>query len=219
VSTVSHELRTPLTSMRGFVELLLEREFSAADQRKFLGIVDTEIKRLGKLIDDFLDLQRLEAGKLDYHFESQSLRPLIEEAVRMFEHTSGQHRYALALPDGELPVRVDADRLRQTLRNLISNATKYSPDGGTVTIAAEIRADRVRVSVRDQGIGMDEATQKKLFTRFYRADSTATRRIGGTGLGLALVKEIVEAHGGEVGVSSAPGKGSEFWFVLPIAGD
>src|SRR5258705_8730195 len=103
--------------MRGFVELLLEREFSAADQRKFLGIVDTEIKRLGKLIDDFLDLQRLEAGKLDYHFESQSLRPLIEEAVRMFEHTSERHSYALALPDRQLPVSVDADRLRQALRH------------------------------------------------------------------------------------------------------
>ena len=91
VSTVSHELRTPLTSMRGFVELLLEREFSAVDQRKFLGIVNTEIKRLGKLIDDFLDLQRLEAGKLDYAFERHPLRPLIEEAVRMFEHTSAKH--------------------------------------------------------------------------------------------------------------------------------
>jgi PAS domain S-box-containing protein len=217
VSTVSHELRTPLTSMRGFVELLLQREFSPADQKRFLGIVDTEIRRLGKLIDDFLDLQRLEAGKLDYAFERQPLRPLIEEAVGMFEHTSERHRYEVALPDGELPVRADADRLRQTLRNLISNATKYSPDGGTVTIAAKIRDASVRVSVRDQGIGMDEATQTKLFTRFYRADSTATRRIGGTGLGLALVKEIVEAHGGQVGVQSQPGSGSEFWFTLPLA--
>jgi PAS domain S-box-containing protein len=217
VSTVSHELRTPLTSMRGFVELLLEREFSPEDQRQFLGIVDTEIKRLGKLIDDFLDLQRLEAGKLDYVFDRQSLRPLIEEAVRMFEHTSDRHSYALALADDELPVSVDADRMRQTLRNLISNATKYSPDGGTVTIGAEIRDDKVRVSIRDQGIGMDAATQKKLFTRFYRADSTATRRIGGTGLGLALVKEIIEAHDGTVGVKSKPGEGSEFWFALPLA--
>ncbi len=217
VSTVSHELRTPLTSMRGFVELLLEREFSPEDQRRFLTIVDTEMKRLGKLIDDFLDLQRLEAGKLDYHFERQSLRSLIEEAVRMFEHTSAQHRYELALPDGELAASVDGDRMRQTLRNLISNATKYSPDGGTVTIGAELRDAEVRVWVRDQGIGMDEATQKKLFTRFYRADSTATRRIGGTGLGLALVKEIIEAHGGRVGVSSKPGKGSEFWFALPLS--
>ena len=217
VSTVSHELRTPLTSMRGFVELLLEREFPPEEQRQFLEIVDIEMKRLGKLIDDFLDLQRLEAGKLDYAFERQPLRPLILEAVRMFEHTSEQHTYELELPDGDLPVSADADRLRQALRNLISNATKYSPDGGRVRVAAEIRDGNVRVMVRDQGIGMDEATQKKLFTRFYRADSTATRRIGGTGLGLALVKEIVEAHGGQVGVKSKPGEGSEFHFSLPLA--
>ena len=118
--------------------------------------------------------------------------------------------------EGELTVSVDGDRMRQTLRNLISNATKYSPDGGTVTVAAEIRDGAVRVGIRDQGIGMDAATQKKLFTRFFRADSTATRRIGGTGLGLALVKEIVEAHGGTVGVKSRPGEGSEFWFALPL---
>ena len=215
VSTVSHELRTPLTSMRGFVELLLEREFEPAEQRRFLEIVMTETRRLGKLIDDFLDLQRLQAGALDYRFEPVSLAPLIREAVEMFEHTSEAHRYATELPEEELTVRGDADRLRQTLRNLISNATKYSPDGGQVTVSAGIADGRVRVAVRDEGIGMDEATQARLFTRFFRADSTATRRIGGTGLGLALVKEIVEAHDGEVGVESAPGEGSEFSFALP----
>jgi PAS domain S-box-containing protein len=217
VSTVSHELRTPLTAMRGFVELMLERDFDADSRRRYLEIVFAETKRLGKLIDDFLDLQRLEAGALGHHFEPVALIPLIEEAVEMFARTSDAHRYTTQLP-ADLPrVRADADRLRQTLRNLISNATKYSPDGGAVTVSAEVCETGVRVAVRDEGIGMDAETQSKLFTRFYRADSTATRRIGGTGLGLALVKEIVEAHGGEVGVESEPGAGSVFHFTLPLA--
>jgi signal transduction histidine kinase len=217
VSTVSHELRTPLTSMRGFVELLLEREFKPEEQRRFLEIVMTETKRLGKLIDDFLDLQRIESGALEYCFEPTPLVRLIEEAVEMFEQSSDTHSFVTDLPGGDLVVRADDDRIRQTLRNLISNATKYAPDGGSVTISARISDGRARVAVRDQGIGMDEATQAKLFTRFFRADATATRRIGGTGLGLSLVKEIVTAHDGEVGVESALGEGSEFWFTLPLA--
>jgi signal transduction histidine kinase len=203
--------------MRGFVELMLERDFDADSRRRYLEIVFAETKRLGKLIDDFLDLQRLEAGALDHHFEPVALIPLIEEAVEMFAHTSDAHQYATHLPATLPRVRADADRLRQTLRNLISNATKYSPDGGAVTVSAEVCEVGVRVSVRDEGIGMNAETQSKLFTRFYRADSTATRRIGGTGLGLALVKEIIEAHGGQVGVESEPGAGSVFRFTLPLA--
>jgi PAS domain S-box-containing protein len=220
VSTVSHELRTPLSSMRGFVELLLAREFPPSEQRRFLEIVDSEIKRLGRLIDNFLDLQRLESGILDYDLERLDLGDLIREATEMFAHASERHEYLLEVPeDDSFNVAGDADRLRQVLRNLLSNATKYSPDGGRVTVSATMDGDRVRVGIRDQGIGMDADTQRKLFTRFYRADSTTTRRIGGTGLGLALVKQIVEAHGGEVGVESEPGKGSEFFFRLPLAGD
>lgn len=216
VSTVSHELRTPLASMRGFVELLLARDFSAAEQHRFLEIVDKEMRRLGRLIDDFLDLQRLESGGLEYAFQAQPLRPLLEEAVEMFRHTSDRHIYHLEVAANSMRVRADADRLRQALRNLLSNATKYSPDGGRVTVLAAKESGLARVAVRDEGIGMDAQTKEKLFTRFFRADSTATRRIGGTGLGLALVREIVEAHGGEVGVTSSPGEGSEFHFSLPL---
>ncbi len=218
VSTVSHELRTPLASVRGFVELLLTREYSPEETRECLEVVDHEIKRLSKLIDDFLDIQRLEARGLEYNFEVLDLCELLEEAVALGGGGTTRHEFFTDFGTKPLLVRVDPDRIRQVLRNLLSNAVKYSPDGGAVTVRAASDATSVTVSVVDTGIGMDEDTQRRLFRKFYRADNTMARRIGGTGLGLALVREIVTAHGGEIRVRSALGRGSEFSVVLP-AGD
>jgi signal transduction histidine kinase len=217
VSTVSHELRTPLASMRGFVELLLMRDHKPDEAHRFLEIVDKEMRRLSKLIDDFLDVQRIEAGGLDYNFEVLDLRELVEEATSLCAASTDRHAFSVDLDPEPLPVRLDPDRMRQVLRNLLSNAVKYSPDGGTVSVRTRRESELVCVVVRDQGIGMDEETQAQLFRKFFRADNTATRRIGGTGLGLALVREIVAAHGGEVRVQSRPGEGSEFVVSFPRA--
>jgi PAS domain S-box-containing protein len=216
VSTVSHELRTPLASIRGFVELMLMREFSAEERREFLEILEKEIRRLGKLIDDFLDLQRLEAHGPKYRFEPLDLRDILEHAATVVAASSAEHRLALDLPSEPLPVRADRDRLEQAVLNLLSNAFKYSPDGGVVHLRGSRADGRAVVQVRDEGIGMSPETLERLFTKFYRADNTSTRGIGGTGLGLALVKEIATAHGGEVAARGELGHGSELTLALPL---
>ena len=219
VSTVSHELRTPLASIRGFVELLLTREFSREQQQQFLGIVDTEIKRLTRLINDFLDLQRLERGDRIYEMAPHDLVPVLRDCASVVAGTGSGHQFEIDLPEQPVLVQMDPDRIRQVIMNLLSNAVKFSPDGGTVTLTATLQGDTTRVSVGDEGIGMEPEVVRKLFSKFYRADSSATRKIEGTGLGLSLVREIVSAHGGEVWVDSAPGQGSCFHFRLPICSD
>jgi PAS domain S-box-containing protein len=220
VSTVSHELRTPLASIRGFVELMLMREYPQEERKEFLGIVDQEIKRLGKLIDDFLDLQRLEArGAEKYRMEPLDLREVLEHAATVIGATLTKHSLQAELGEAPLRVSADRDRLEQAVLNLLSNAVKYSPDGGTVRLRVERAGGRLLVHVRDEGIGMSQETLDQLFTKFFRADNTATRGIGGTGLGLALVREIAQAHGGTVEARSELGKGSEFTLVLPAEQD
>lgn len=216
VSTASHELRTPLASLRGFAELMLKRDFPPEKQREFLTIIHDESVRLGNLISDFFDLQRMEAGRQVYHFDSVDVTPLLRERVSLFFGSPGKHLLHLAIPDSLPPVRADADRVRQVLTNLLSNAVKFSPQGGTVTVGARQEGTQVVVWVADQGVGIPPEALPKLFSRFFRVDNTATRSIGGTGLGLALVKEIVEAHKGQVWAESELGKGSTFFFTLPI---
>lgn len=219
VATVSHELRTPLASLRGFAELMLQRVYSPAQQREFLRIIHQEAMRLGKLIDDFLDLQRMESGREEWALEPVDLRPAIDATVALLAPTSAKHRLALDVPDALPRVRANTDRVRQALVNLIANAIKFSPDGGEVRVGARAEAEAVTLWVRDHGIGMSEDAMRDLFTKFYRVDNAETRRIGGTGLGLALVKEIASAHGGRVWVESAVGAGSTFFLALPTAGE
>jgi PAS domain S-box-containing protein len=217
VSTVSHELRTPLTSLRGFSELMLKKEFSLEQRQKFLSIIHNESTRLTNLINDFLDLQRMESGQQSYEFTTVSLDTLMHEIATIFVPQNGLHHLQV-LFSGEAPqVRADADRLRQVLSNLLSNAVKYSPKGGQITLGARQEGAEVIAWVTDQGVGIPEQALPRLFTKFFRVDNRDTRTIGGTGLGLALAKQIVEAHGGRIWVESTEGQGSTFFFTLPLA--
>ena len=217
VSTVSHELRTPLTSLRGFTELMLRKEFSREKQKEFLTIIHSESIRLTNLINDFLDLQRLESGRQQYHFQAFSLPALLQESVTIFSGGKDQGHFHFDLPSHLPAISADQDRIQQVLANLFSNAMKFSPEGSPIIVGAHAQEREVVVWVRDQGVGIPAEALPRLFNKFFRVDNQDTRSIGGTGLGLALIKEIIEGHGGRVWVESAAGKGSTFFFTLPFA--
>jgi len=217
VSTVSHELRTPLTSLRGFVELMLKREYSPEKRRHFLEVMHRETERLANLVTDVLDLQRIESGRQVFRFEPVSLAEVVHNAADLFAGAGAGHTIEAEIPDDIPLVFADPEMVRQVISNLVSNALKYSPEGGSVRVGARTERGEVLVWVSDEGIGIAPELLCKIFSRFYRVDNTETRQIGGTGLGLALVKDIVEAHGGRVWAESAPQKGSTFYFTLRFA--
>ena len=216
VSIVSHELRTPLASVLGFTSLLLKREFDTPTRRHYLGIVDAQARRLAALLEDFLDMQRMEHEGLDLDTEKVDLASLLDEQAQLYGAQSSKHRVEVELEERPLPVRGDRNRLAQVVGNLLSNAIKYSPDGGVVGLAAERHGLGVRVTVRDEGLGIPTEQHDRIFTKFFRGDAGATG-ITGTGLGLAVSREIVEAHGGRIGFDSDAGSGSTFWLELPAA--
>jgi signal transduction histidine kinase len=217
VSMVSHELRTPLTSIQGYAELMLEDEQLAEEQRESLILVKKNAERLLGLINDLLDLSRIEAGRLDLHRASLDLARLIPEVAGSMRPLIEAKRQRLKLDLGEaLPaVCADADRVTQILTNLISNAHKYTLVEGSITVAARRDDGFVRVDVSDTGIGLSPEDQAQLFTKFFRAHDLSLQAGGGTGLGLVITRLLVELHGGQITVSSAPGQGSTFSFTLP----
>lgn len=217
VSTVSHELRTPLSSLRGFVELLLQREFSPEKRAQFLTIIHNESLRLTRLINDFLDLQRMASGGQVYTFETIDVARFLQDRIALLSGENADQTLQLAVTEPLPPVSADVDRLHQVLVNLVSNAWKFSPPQSSVTVGACQRGREVIFSVKDCGAGIPAEALPQLFRKFFRVDNGATRKVGGTGLGLALVKEIVEAHHGRIWVESEVGVGSTFFFSLPLA--
>jgi signal transduction histidine kinase len=217
VSIVSHELRTPLTSIQGYAELLLEDEQIAQEHRESLAIVKKNSERLLGLINDLLDVSRMEAGMLDLHRTSLDLVHLIREVAGSLRPLIETKRQQLRLDlSGGLPaVWADADRVTQILTNLIANAHKYTPVEGSIMVAARRDDGFVRVEVTDTGTGLSPEDQAQLFTKFFRAHDRSSQVGGGTGLGLVITRLLVELHGGQITVSSAPGQGSTFSFSLP----
>lgn len=219
VAMVSHELRTPLTSIRGYVDLLLDegRDPLSTEQREFLGIIQDSTSREVALVNDLLDLSRLEAGHVSLALRPVDLTPLLGQVAASLrpQMRAKQQRLTLDLPRTLPPVAGDVARLTQVFTNLLGNAHKYTAAGGQLAISAAIADDRICVDVRDSGIGLAPEEQAHLFTRFYRARNQVTEEVGGTGLGLAITRSLVEQHGGKITVASVPGEGSTFTVTLP----
>jgi signal transduction histidine kinase len=214
ISIVSHELRTPMSAIQGFTEILLEREVPPEKRVRYLETVHNEVVRLSALVDDFLDIQRMETGRLAYHFEPLDLGGLVAEVAGQWQG-SEKHTLRLDLPAHGFFIRGDKERIIQVLHNLISNAVKYSPGAEAVDISLSSADGRAAIRVKDYGLGIPEESLTRLFQKFYRVETARHRKIRGTGLGLSIVREIVDTHGGEIQVESVSGSGSEFSVHLP----
>jgi two-component system sensor histidine kinase ResE len=218
VANVSHELRTPLTSIQGFVEAILDGVVSDNQATKhYLQIVLTETKRLNRLVTDLLDLSRLESGEMPLKLEPLDLNLLLEDLVKTIGPLArnDEVQLRLSLDPSLKTASADRDRISEVILNLVHNALRFTPAGGTVTIATRNAGDTVEVSVTDTGPGINAEDLERVWERFYKSDRSRNRGSGGTGLGLAIVKQIVEAHGGKVKAQSTPGKGATFSFTLP----
>jgi signal transduction histidine kinase len=221
VATASHELRTPLTSMRGYVDMLMLDTFGPLNpsQRDFLRIVKNNVTRLVHLVDELLDMSRVEAGEVRLRREEVDLVEMFYETSQSLHGQFNERNVTLHmdLQDNLPVVLADRQRLQQILINLVGNACKYTEPGGQVDIALYNGGDKLRVDVRDTGVGIPEDAKPHIFTPFYRAENPLRDEVGGTGLGLSITRKLVEMHGGEIWFESAEGKGSTFSFTLPLS--
>jgi PAS domain S-box-containing protein len=221
VATVSQELRRPLTSIYGFAETLLRRDvlFGEEERQTFLGYIASESERLTTIVDALLSVARLDAGDLQVSLEPTDVASVVSEVVSTVEQAGADgHSFVVDLPQEPLEAEADAEKLREVLAQLIDNAVRYSPDGGTVTVAARRRSDAVEVCVADEGVGIPQTEQQRIFRKFYRAAAGGGRSgsAGGTGLGLFIVEGLVTAMGGRIWVESSEGRGASFRFELPL---
>ena len=220
VANVSHEFKTPLTAIRGFAETLLSGALEDVDHRKrFVEIIQEHAERLTRLTDDLLKLSTIEAGKMDLELLTVSPAELVKMCVDTASFAARKKQQTIKIDCArDLPaVRGDSGRLRDVLQNLLDNAVQYTPEGGHITVSAMRDDGEIVFTVADNGIGIPQAEQERIFERFYRVDEGRSREVGGTGLGLSIARHIAEAHGGRIWVESAIGQGSRFHFSVPIA--
>lgn len=220
LSVISHELKTPVSIIKGYAGTLA-REDANWDKQTLaegLGVIEEEADRLDRLINNLLEASRLQAGGLKLNLSYLNLADMANALVEKLQTTTEKHTFEVHFPENFPLIQGDFERMRQVLTNLLGNAIKYSPDGGLITVGGLTgpTQNKVRLYVSDKGIGIPPAEQERIFDRFHRVDNRLARQTPGTGLGLYLVKAVVEAHGGKIWVESTPGQGSTFWVELPL---
>lgn len=217
VANVSHELRTPLTTMRSYLEALSDgaiKNEKLAD--KFLGVVREETERMIRLVNDLLNLSKLENGSGTINLHWINFGKFFNKIIDRFEMTKDrQVTFKREIPETPILVEIDPDKLNQVIDNIISNALKYSPEGGQISFKVQVLEKTIEVSIRDQGMGIPKGNVEKIFQRFYRVDKARSRKLGGTGLGLAIAKEIITSHQGSIFARSIEGVGTTIIFSLP----
>lgn len=217
VANVSHELRTPLTTMRSYLEALADGAWRDEEiAPNFLEVTRTETERMIRLVNDLLQLSKMDSTDYRLTIEWVNFVDFFDRIIDRFEMSKEQNvTFKRRLPKQAIFVEIDEDKMTQVLYNIISNALKYSPEGGQVTFSIKEKDDKIIVSVSDQGVGIPKENIAKIFDRFYRVDKARARKLGGTGLGLAIAKEMVNAHGGAIWATSEEGKGTKISFSLP----
>lgn len=218
VSMVSHELRTPLTAIKGFAGTLLRfwKSLPESKKRRYLRIIDEEGSRLTKMIGDFLDISRIESGRMEMKKTSMNMEAACRQVAEKLKGAYPKVRIPIRLPKNLPNISADQDYIERVLLNLLSNAMKYTRPNGKVEITGRLKIDKIEVSIRDEGPGISPEDMPKLFERFVRLNDEVSQTTRGTGLGLAICKGIVESHGGNIWVESKVGKGSRFCFTLPV---
>ncbi len=218
VANVSHELKTPLSAIIGYTQAIHDEQYHGQEQlRDFLERIRRQSERMDRIVSDLLTLSALETGSYQFNPRQNRLAEMVERAVDNVQQQVSQKQQDLKIrqPLPEIMVSADDDKLIQALTNLLDNASKYTPTKGTIELSAELKENKIRLTVSDTGPGITSDHLPRLFERFYRVDKGRSREVGGTGLGLAIVKHIIEMHRGTVGVSSQLGKGSAFWIEFP----
>ena len=215
ITLVSHEFRTGLVGIQGFSEMIRDSDLPVDEVKSYAGEINKDAERLNRMINDMLDLDRIESGRLTLRIEPVNVNVALHGAVERAHASSERHQFATDFDSTEPIVQCDADRLTQIISNLLTNAVKYSPDGGVIEVTSRVKEGFVEVSVRDHGVGIAPEFVKRLFSRYERYEKTSGKVIG-TGLGLAIARQIVEMQGGRIWVDTTVGAGSDFHFTLPM---
>jgi signal transduction histidine kinase len=219
ISITSHELKTPLTAIKAMAELLLAYDLDAEKRTEMIGDIFQQAERLEQLIREILDANQIDSGKMTVDLQDVHLRDALAEVIDELQAQLDGRRLSVSLPKQLPPIKADSAKLRQVLVNLITNAIKYSPEAAPVAVKATKGSGTIRVDVHDQGIGIREEDLSRLFKKFQRISDPQSRKTAGTGLGLYIVKGLVELQGGEIAVTSEYGKGSTFSFTMPVAAE